>query len=175
MVHAKPTPKNATAPANAAGAGSVPSGALKANLPSPGHAPPTQAGAASNRGSSMDKQQRLMGTLDYLMDEKGVLGAALITRDGICLMNRLVRELSPEIFSAMTATLMGAAETALAEVAAGPTRRVIAETEKMKMIVVGATEELLLVALVEASLSLDRLIPLVEGAVDNVTEILSHE
>jgi predicted regulator of Ras-like GTPase activity (Roadblock/LC7/MglB family) len=73
----------------------------------------------------------------------------------------------------MSATLMGAAEVALSELGGVRTRRVIAETNKMKMVVVGATDELVLVALGESDLPLDRLLPQVEAAAAALTKVVA--
>ncbi len=92
-----------------------------------------------------DRQQRMRALLDGLTKQKGVTGATLITRDGLCVMNSDKALASPETFSAMTAALMGAAETAFYELGGATKLRVTAETDKSKMVALGASDELLLV------------------------------
>lgn len=94
---------------------------------------------------SSDRQQKMRTLLDTLARQKGVTGATLITRDGLCVMNSEKALAALETFSAMTAALMGAAETAFYELGGANQLRVTAETDKSKMIAVGATEQLLLV------------------------------
>lgn len=131
----------------------------------------TGASVGVGVGRVPDKQQRLQGTLGDLVAQAGVLGAALVSRDGIRVMDQWKKELwNKETFSAMSATLMGAAEIALAELGAVKTGRVIAETNKMKMLVVGATDDLLLVVLAEAEMPLERLLRVAEGSAGELTQ-----
>ena len=92
-----------------------------------------------------DRREKMRSLLDGLSKQKGVVGATLITRDGLCVMNSDKALASSETFSAMTAALMGAAETAFYELGGAAKLRVTAETDKSKMVAVGASDELLLV------------------------------
>src|SRR5688572_8754625 len=94
-----------------------------------------------------DRQQKMRSLLDSISKEKGVAGATLITRDGLCVMNSDKSIVAPETFSAMSAALMGAAETAFYELGGGTQLRVTAETEKAKFVALGASEELLLIVI----------------------------
>jgi len=94
----------------------------------------------------MDRATRLDALLEGVMKVEGALGAALVSRDGLCVRSTGRAELSRETFSAMSATVMGAAEIALRELDGGATRCVIATTERVKILIVGATREMLLVA-----------------------------
>lgn len=120
-----------------------------------------------------NKQARLQARIRDLVANGGFLGAALVSRDGTRMMDHWKREMwNKETFAAMSATLMGAAEVALSELGGVRTQRVIAETNKMKLVVVGASDELVLVALGEADLSLDKFLPLAEAAANDVTKLV---
>jgi predicted regulator of Ras-like GTPase activity (Roadblock/LC7/MglB family) len=93
-----------------------------------------------------DRRSRIEHALQELAKHPGVLGAALVSRDGICLQSVGKQELRRETFCAMSATLMGAAEIALAEVDPSRAMHVVAETQTTKIVVLGATPDLLLVA-----------------------------
>lgn len=121
----------------------------------------------------MDRQQRLEALLDALSTEKGVLGAALVSRDGLAVRASGKLALSRETFSAMTATFMGAAEIALAELDGGKTHSLVATTDRVKLIVVGATRDLLLVACTQADMPHDKLLPRLESAAQNVAVVVS--
>lgn len=119
------------------------------------------------------KHERLQAALDRLVGNQAIVGATLVSRDGIRVMDRWKREMwNRETFSAMSATLMGAAEIALSESGGARTRRVLAETAKHRMAVVGAGEELVLVALAETGLELDGFLSLVEGAAEDMAGIV---
>jgi len=76
----------------------------------------------------------------------GISASAVVTRDGLLVASD-VGEVNAETFAAMTATMTGAAETAMSEIQAGSIDRVIVEGEKAKMISVGAGPNALLVVL----------------------------
>lgn len=116
--------------------------------------------------------QRVETILQELVHGDSVHGAALISRDGLCVKASGKAELNRETFSAMTATLMGAAEIALGELGGGRTRSVVATTERGTMILVGATSDLLLVAY---AASADGAVPRVLQAAEAVQRALAEE
>lgn len=120
-----------------------------------------------------DRQQRLQETLDQVVAHPGVTGALLITRDGFSMMNRCPRLPAPETFAAMSATMLGAAEAALGELGDGKTPRVVVESDRRRIITVGATEELLLVTVTETSLRLDDVMPRLEAAAQTVAKLVA--
>lgn len=123
-----------------------------------------------------ERQQRLQAMLKQLVAQPGIIGAALVSRDGIRVMDLWKREIfNKETFSAMSATLMGAAEIALAETGGAKARRVIAETSGGRMAVVGSSGELVLVALGDTSMPLEKFLAAVEGAADLVPKIVVGE
>ncbi len=83
-------------------------------------------------------------------------GAAITTRDGLLVASRLPRDVNAETFAAMSATMYGAAETAVSELRKGTVKRVISEAEDCKLVAVDAGPTAALVALVrpEANLGL---------------------
>lgn len=86
------------------------------------------------------------------MDQEPVLGAALVSRDGIPVVSAFDDEIADRPFSllvesAMTATLFAAAEVAMDELDAGQARNVTVETDEARMTLVTAAEDLLLVVL----------------------------
>lgn len=102
--------------------------------------------AARLEEGTMDRRARLDGVLSKLSGHDGVLGVAIVSRDGLCVRASGRLNLDRETFSAMSATVMGAAEIALGDVEGGRARSVVASTDTAKMVLVGATAELLLIA-----------------------------
>ena len=121
----------------------------------------------------MDRQQRLEALLDELSMEKGVLGTALLSRDGLAVRATGKLAQGRETFSAMSATVMGAAEIALSELDGGKTLHLIATTDRLKLLIVGATRDLLLVACIQADASHEKLLPRLESAAQNVALVVS--
>lgn len=121
----------------------------------------------------MDRQERLVGLLHDLLKQPGVLGAALVSRDGLSVKTVGTVEMNRETFSAMSATLVGAAEIALAEIDGGKPRSIVCHADRVRLVLVGATHDLLLVAYAKQDASLDALVPRLEAAAGNVAAIVS--
>lgn len=122
-------------------------------------------------------QEQLQETLDALTAEEGVLGSALISRDGIPVASAFSPTLEEMPFSilvegAMTATLMGAAEVAMEEVDAGRTHHVTVETDKVRMVLMGAPEDLILVTLAEVDHPLAKVLERAGRSVEEIDETM---
>jgi len=85
--------------------------------------------------------------LNSLKKVGGITASAVVTRDGLLIASNVTGEVDAETFAAMTATMTGAAETAMTEIQAGPLDRVIVEGKTAKIISVGAGPKVLLVVL----------------------------
>lgn len=84
----------------------------------------------------------------------GVEASAVVTRDGLLVASDTSTDVDAETFAAMSASMVGSAETAIAEVKAGTTARVIVETENSKMIALGAGPKALFVVLTKRDVPL---------------------
>lgn len=118
-----------------------------------------------------DRQERLEALLGDLSKQPGVLGAALVSRDGLSVKAVGKQELHRETFSAMSATVMGAAEIAFSELAPDKLRRLVAETDRGKIVILGATPDLLLIVYTQADASLPDLVARAEAAALQVASL----
>lgn len=86
----------------------------------------------------------------------GVEACAVVSRDGLLIRSSMQKEPLAESFAAMSATMLGAAETASTELGKGVPNRVIVESTQGRLIAVGAGRKALLVVIVnpEAGLGL---------------------
>ncbi|HIE33576.1 MAG TPA: roadblock/LC7 domain-containing protein [Candidatus Altiarchaeales archaeon] len=102
------------------------------------------------------KKDALMSLLTELENVGDIDGAAITTRDGLLVAAKLPKDVNAETFAAMSATMFGAAETAVSELKKGKVRRVISEAEDCKLVAVDAGPSAAVVALVrpEANLGL---------------------
>lgn len=125
-----------------------------------------------------NRQQQIEQRLESILDEReGLLGMALVSRDGIPVLSRFTRQFDQKAFSilvesAMVATLTGAAEEAMDELEGGPVRRVSVETDELRMVVVGANADLLLVAMSEDSMPVSELNELLDTALTTVADLV---
>jgi predicted regulator of Ras-like GTPase activity (Roadblock/LC7/MglB family) len=118
-----------------------------------------------------DARGRAEAALDALV-AKGLLGAALVGRDGLPVLSRLPAAVQPETFCAMTAALVGAAEAALVELgeANAATANVVAGRHRLA--VAGVDDRHLLVALAPASLAEATLARVVDAGRKDLVDIL---
>jgi len=103
----------------------------------------------------------------------GVLASALVTRDGILISSALPEDIDAEAFAAMTATMVGAAETAFSELKAGIAERVIVEGSRVKIVAMGAAEDVIFVAMAESGATLGLILHQMSKASEKVKKILA--
>lgn len=120
-----------------------------------------------------EKQQLIEAVLDNVVARKGTIGALLVRRDGVCAAARGPRSVGPETLSAMTAVAFGAAEVALAEFARGTLVRFQAESKKHRLVALAATDELLLVAVLEPGVSWDDILAVAQEATASLAKIVA--
>lgn len=98
----------------------------------------------------MSKKEELEGVLKQLQNVGDVEGCAIVTRDGLLVAQIMPDTTDPETFAAMTATMVGAAETAVSELKKGGLLRIIAESEQSKIIATGSGEQSITVVMVKS-------------------------
>ena len=74
-------------------------------------------------------------------------GAAVVSRDGLLIADALPKNIDAEIFSSMSATMHGAAETAISELKKGVCTSSMAESDKCVVLSLGVNPTFLVVAL----------------------------
>ncbi len=121
-----------------------------------------------------DLQQASASLLDQLTEGASVAGAALVSRDGIPILFRFRRPVRQETLSAMGAAILGAAETALADLGRDRVTRIIVEAPTHRMVITGVDEELLLVALINTSAELEPSLASLESTTDRLRQLLIH-
>ena len=102
----------------------------------------------------------------------GITASAVVTRDGLLVAADVIGEVDAETFAAMTATMTGAAETAMSEIQAGSLDRVIVESETAKIISVGAGPKALLVVLAVSDTPLGLVLLKIGDATHKISKIL---
>jgi len=95
----------------------------------------------------MNLREMLEKVLRDLKSAGDVESRAVVSRDGLLIAADISQNVNAEAFAAMTATMLGAAETATSELGRGVPDRVIVEGENGKIIATGAGSKALLVAM----------------------------
>ncbi len=103
-----------------------------------------------------------------------IRATAVVSREGILIASDMPADVHPETFAAMSAIMLGAAETAALEINAATPDRIIVETEEGKLIVCGAGDRMMLVALAYARAGLGHVIVEMSRAVTRIIEIVGE-
>ncbi len=88
----------------------------------------------------------------------GGIATALVSRDGRVLCADVPAGVHPETFAIMCATILGAAATANTELSRAPPERIVVEGNDSKTIIVGSGTKALLVAVVDRTSDVTKLL-----------------
>ncbi|HEX7628277.1 MAG TPA: roadblock/LC7 domain-containing protein, partial [Candidatus Methanoperedens sp.] len=94
-----------------------------------------------------DTMEMVDKLLTDLKNVGGVIACAAASRDGLLIRAIMQKEQFVESLAAMSATMLGAAETATTHVEMGVPTRVIVESDHGKLIIIGAGPKALLILL----------------------------
>ena len=103
----------------------------------------------------------------------GVVSSAVVTRDGLLVSSDASPDVDAEIFAAMSASMMGSAETAVTEVKGGTAGRVIVESENSKLIALGAGPNVLLVVLTTREVQLGLILIKLNDAARKISSLVN--
>lgn len=117
----------------------------------------------------MKIKELLEKVLEDLKKTSGIEATAIGARDGLVIASSMEK---PEVLVAMSATLLGSAEHAVAELGKGVPERVIVETPSGKMVAVGAGPDALLLVIANTDVGFGLLLLEVEKAAEKIKKIL---
>ena len=101
-----------------------------------------------------------------------VEASSVVSRDGLLMASDIPGGVHAETFAAMSATMLGAAETAANELKKGVPDRVIVESPDGKIIVTGAGGKSLLVVMTGADAGLGLILVEMDKAAGKIKEVL---
>lgn len=104
----------------------------------------------------------------------GIEASVVASRDGLLIAANIPSSIGAraETFAAMSATMLGAAETATTELGKGIPDRIIVESEHGKLIATGAGSKALLVVLTNPNAGLGLILVELEKAAEKIKKIL---
>ncbi len=110
--------------------------------------------------------------LDNLLKTGDIESAAIISIDGLMIRSRMLDSHNEEIFAAMSATMLGAAQTAASEFDRGNPGRIIAETSSGMLIVTGATPSSILSVQTTQNAGLGLILIEIDKAAEKLNQIV---
>lgn len=112
--------------------------------------------------------------LNDLKSAGDVEAGAVVSRDGLLIAADISQNVNSDSFAAMTATMLGAAETATSELRKGIPDRVIVEGENGKIIATGAGFKALLVTMTSPQANLGLILLEMGKASSKIKELLEE-
>jgi predicted regulator of Ras-like GTPase activity (Roadblock/LC7/MglB family) len=107
-----------------------------------------------------------------LQNVGGIEALAIASRDGLLICSNMPQKQNAETFAAMAATMLGAAETATAELGKGIPGRIIVESKHGKIIATGAGPKALLLVMTETNASLGLILVEIVKASERIKQVL---
>jgi uncharacterized protein len=124
----------------------------------------------------MNDTIQTIGMMEIILKEineaGGIEASAIASRDGLLICTTLLDQQQAEIFVAMSATMMGAAETAAAELGKGIPDITIVESQSGKIIGIGAGPKALLLVMTRRDASLGLVIIEMKKASEKIKHTL---
>ena len=124
------------------------------------------------------KVNSLHKELNKLELVSGIIGSAIVNRNGITIVSKLPRYIDERKFGALAATMFGAIETATEKIQNRLTENqfcnLTIEYDDSLLIVLGTNDELITVVLVELNLDLGLILIEVEVIIRNIQKITNR-
>ncbi len=102
----------------------------------------------------------------------GIEASVVASRDGLLIYSDTEKKHNAETFAAMSATMLGAAETATIELRKGIPERIIVESTDGKIIAIGAGPKALLIVLTQPEASLGLILTEVTKTSEKIKEVM---
>jgi len=120
----------------------------------------------------MKTSEMLEKILEDLKATGGIEASLVASRDGLIIHTNMDLKEHAQTFAAMSATMLGAAETATLELRKGIPDRIIVESDKGKIIATGSGKKALLVILTKPNASLGIILIEVAKSSEKIREVL---
>ncbi|MEE8402293.1 MAG: roadblock/LC7 domain-containing protein [Candidatus Hydrothermarchaeaceae archaeon] len=113
--------------------------------------------------------EMVLGVIDKM---GGVDASAVVARDGSLMASNIPPDVHPEVFGAMSATMLMAAETAVGELKKGATDFIIIQSKDAKVIAMGAGPTALVVTMISPATALGLILMEMERASEKIKALM---
>ncbi len=119
--------------------------------------------------TTINRLEDILNNLKFVGD---VEGSAVASRDGLLICSTLSLKYNAETFAAMSATMLGAAETATSELGKGIPDRIIVESKLGRIIAIESGPKALLLVMTKPDVGLGLVLVEAAKASDKISQIL---
>ena len=122
----------------------------------------------------MEKRQQLEAILAELRKVGDIDASAIVRRDGLMVASDMPNYVDGRTIAAMTAALVGTAETSVGELKLGDFEQIIVESSEGKLVATGAGKLAILACLVGKNANLGLVLLSMEKSSKHIAEILGE-
>ncbi len=109
--------------------------------------------------------------IDALNEKKGVMGSAIVTRDGMVLVGDLPSSIHNETFAIMCATMFGAAHTVNSDLDIGSPDMIVVDAKRGSLVIANAGKRELLAVILEEDYAVTEFVDIIQKAIDDFKSI----
>jgi len=119
--------------------------------------------------------ERIEEELRELNDRNGVIGTAIVNRNGLLITSRLPRDIDNRKFGAMAATMFGAIEVSATVIGKNKINNLTVELNDCQILILEINDQLIIITLLELSINLGLILIEIENTIENINEICEGE
>ena len=120
------------------------------------------------------KSEALKLVLEGLGSVGGIKASAIISIDGLPMVSQIPEGVDPNNFSAMIASMVGAAQTALKSLGSKSIDRVIAESREIRVVAVQAGEDAILAIMMDPTTNYGLVLLEAKRASDQIAKVMKE-
>lgn len=120
------------------------------------------------------KIEKISKELDKLELVAGIIGTAIVNRNGLTILTRLPRQIEERKFGAMAATMFGAMETATTTLNSKLLNLTV-EFDDLQLIILAGNNNIIIVALIELNIDLGLIFVEIEESIKYFKDLLKGE
>ncbi len=118
-------------------------------------------------------EEKLKEELKKFKKLSGVMGSAIVRRDGLMILSDLSSGVNSKAVAAMSAAIVGTSETASKELKIGDMEEVLIESNKGKLVSIGAGPEAIFVAITKKKINLGLILIEMKKVAEKISKLIS--
>ncbi len=117
--------------------------------------------------------QNIDKELQKLENLGGIVGNAIVKRNGLLISSKLPRDIDERKFGAMAATMYGAIETAVSTLKRNQINYLTVEFNEFQLIILEINENIIIVSLMDSNIDLGLTLIEIEESIKNINKIIN--
>ncbi len=118
------------------------------------------------------RTENLGAELEKLENVSGILGTAIVNRNGLLVSSRLSRDIDDRKFGASVATIYGAMETAALTIGKNEIFHLTVKFNDCQMIALGINDQMIMVSMLDLGVNLGFILLEIEEIIKNIKRII---